>query len=153
MESTLSEVWIAASVVLGFQLTSFSWRISRELQFRDPAIRWLPPADILNLGSFAITVIGVFLVPVLVTRTDASFARSAFAVALVLLLAYPFAVVAHYSLLQGRDAPRSRRGEEAEPERQARRRDAGTRAERAIVVTAAVLAVIYAAYLILARLW
>lgn len=50
MNIQLTDIWTVAGVLLGFQVTSFAWRVSREVdvgQVRD--LTWLPPADILNL--------------------------------------------------------------------------------------------------------
>jgi len=91
------DVWVPASVVLGFQLTAFSWRIQRELTLRT-RLKWVPPADLLNLASFLVILGGVFVLPSLNLPRNEEFARDAFGLGLLLLGIYPFALMAHYGL-------------------------------------------------------
>jgi hypothetical protein len=93
----MPDVWVPASVVLGFQLTAFSWRIQRELTLRT-RLKWVPPADFLNLTSFVVTIAGVFVLPALDLPQNDEFARDAFGLGLLLLGIYPFALAAHYRL-------------------------------------------------------
>jgi hypothetical protein len=93
----MPEVWVPASVVLGFQLTAFSWRIQRELTLRT-RIKWVPPADFLNLASFGVIVGGVFVLPALDLPRSDEFTRDAFGLGLLLLGIYPFALAAHYRI-------------------------------------------------------
>lgn len=65
MDIPLEFIWVAGGVLLGFQVTSFAARVNREIkvgEHRD--ITWLPPADILNLFSMSVLVIGIFILPV-----------------------------------------------------------------------------------------
>lgn len=98
MQLQLTDVWTAAGVLLGFQVTSFAWRASREVQVGETDdITWLPPADMLNLLSMVVTVIGVFSVPI-IFGTTMSFVQSAFGLALLLFVGYPFALAGHYDM-------------------------------------------------------
>src|SRR5262249_48706104 len=68
---------------------------------------WLPLADVLNLLSLAITLIGVFIGPALgLAKVHVARIMSAWAV--LLLVGWPPAVVGHYELF-GRGARRARR--------------------------------------------
>jgi len=100
MQVQLSELWTVASILLGFQLTAFSWRISREIAVRDEGdVNWLPPADILNYVSMAVVVIGVFVLPIL-GFADLALTQRLFGLGLLLFLGYPFALAGHYSLFK-----------------------------------------------------
>ena len=86
--------------VVGFSVTAFIFRIGREAKKRDERfLYWLPPADFLLLGSLAVTLIGVFVLPIL--GAGLSFALYALGLSLVLLAAYPFALAGHYEILFG----------------------------------------------------
>lgn len=98
--SDFSTVWTAAGVVVGFSVTAFIFRIGREAKKRDERLRyWLPPADFLLLTSLAVTLIGVFVLPIL--GASLSFALYALGLSLVVLAAYPFALAGHYEILFG----------------------------------------------------
>jgi hypothetical protein len=66
MAIDLGTLWSAAGVLAGLQLTAFSLRITREITVGSKGARtWLPLAELLNLLSLLITVLGVFIAPVL----------------------------------------------------------------------------------------
>jgi ACR3 family arsenite efflux pump ArsB len=91
-------MWIAAGVLFGFQVTSFAWRINREVTMAaidQPT--WLPPADIVNLFSMLVLVAGVFIHPAL-GYDSPEFRNYAFGLAMVLFVGYPFALAGHYEL-------------------------------------------------------
>lgn len=95
----IETVWPVAAIVVGFQLAGVSWRIQREISMREKGeLVWLPPVDWLNLTALVITVAGVFVAPSLDLGSDAM-ARHAFALALILLGGYPFALAGHYGLI------------------------------------------------------
>ncbi|MCB1044422.1 MAG: hypothetical protein KDC35_15880 [Acidobacteria bacterium] len=102
----VSEIWTAAGVVLGFQVTSFLWRISNEVARGSSGdITWLPPADILNLVAMVVLVVGVFIAPM----AEESLVRSphkAFGLALILFVGHCFALAGHYDMFNPR-TPRS----------------------------------------------
>ncbi len=98
MNIQLSDVWVAAGVLLGFQITSFAWRLSREVKVGESGdLTWLPPADLLNLASMLVTAIGVFALPILGLSTP-DLMKDAFGLALLLFVGYPFALAGHYEL-------------------------------------------------------
>ena len=108
MELEIGELWTAGGILLGFQLTSFHFRLSRELKFRDEGdTTWLPWADLISLVSMLIMAWCVFLLPILGLGLE--FAANAFGVSLVLFTAYPFALAGHYELFQLKDKD-SRKG-------------------------------------------
>lgn len=72
-------------------------RVVRDLEFRNTRVRWwFPPADLLNLLSIVVTLLGVFVVPVLDIGSD-SLPEEAFGLGLLLLAGYPFALGFRYN--------------------------------------------------------
>jgi hypothetical protein len=93
-----SDVWTAAGVLLGFQVTSFAWRLSREVDVGDKrAVTWLPPADLINMVSMVILVGGVYLSSTL-GLVNISFVVRAFGLSTLLFVGYPFALAGHYEM-------------------------------------------------------
>jgi len=93
-----NDIWIAAGVLLGFQVTAFAARINREIavgERRD--LTWLPPSDILNLFSMVVLVAGVFILPVF-GFDDPRFMTYAFGLAMLLFLGFPFGLAGHYDM-------------------------------------------------------
>ena len=98
MNIQVADIWIAAGVMMGFQVTSFAWRISREVSVGETRdLTWLPPADMVNLASMVTIVIGVYLLPIL-NLVDTIFLKSSFGLAVLLFVGYPFALVGHYDM-------------------------------------------------------
>jgi hypothetical protein len=97
MELTYGEILAAAGVLLGFQVTSFTWRISREVDVGDSDLTWLPIADMLNLASMLVVAVGVLVLPIL-NVANLKFMRLAFGLALLLFIGYPFALAGHYDM-------------------------------------------------------
>jgi hypothetical protein len=55
MDIQPTEIWIAAGVLLGFQVASFA-RVNREVAVGEQRdVTWLPPSDILNLSSMVVS--------------------------------------------------------------------------------------------------
>lgn len=95
MSIELTDIWTAAGVLIGFQVTSFVWRVSREVEVgKKGDLTWLPPSDILNLISMAVAMVGVFVLPIL-GLADLSFMRFSFG---LLFVGYPFALAGHYDM-------------------------------------------------------
>ncbi|KOG82234.1 hypothetical protein ADK78_03155 [Kitasatospora aureofaciens] len=89
-------------MVSGFQVTGFALRINREIDVSGKGdITWLPPADILNLLSIVITMLGVFIAPVLDIGSS-TLPVKAFGLAVLLLAGYPFALAGHYDMFNSR---------------------------------------------------
>lgn len=106
MDVQFADIWTAAGVLIGFQVTSFVWRISREVEVgKKGDITWLPPADILNLLSMVVTMVGVFILPIL-DLADLNFMKLSFGLAVLLLVSYPFALAGHYDMYNSK-TPRS----------------------------------------------
>jgi hypothetical protein len=97
MSLELIQIWTVAGILLGFQITSFSWRISREAKVGMTDWTWLPPADILNLISLTINAGGVFIIPIM-GFVHNTFIQSALGLALLLFVGYPFALAGHYDM-------------------------------------------------------
>jgi hypothetical protein len=94
----LKDLWTVASVILGFQITAFTWRMTRETGFPE-AQRRFPPCEYLNLFSLVMSALGVFVLPLLRPNLAFQAVIGVFACSMILLGIYPFAVVAHYKLL------------------------------------------------------
>jgi len=98
-----NEIWIAAGVLLGFQVTSFAARINREIAVGEQrdifpgSVTWLPPSDIVNLFSMVVLVAGVFILPVF-GFDEPRFMTYAFGLAMLLFLGFPFALAGHYDM-------------------------------------------------------
>lgn len=98
MEMQLRDIWIVAGVLMGFQVTSFAWRISREVKVAEEGdLTWLPPADLMYLVSMVVVMVGVFVLPTL-GLVGINFAKHSFALALLLFVGYPFALAGHYDM-------------------------------------------------------
>jgi hypothetical protein len=124
-----------ASILTGFCISVFMFRIQRELSVRDRHPdwpNWLAWADYLIVATIVLSVVLVILPLVAVPapgRLVYSIAAGACAAASLLLLAYPFAILDHYRIEIG-----VTRGEEPLA------RHKGEPLERIIVVTAGVIA-------------
>jgi hypothetical protein len=100
MTIDLTSIWASAGILLGFQLTSFSWRVARELDVTKNNLaerKWLPPGDFVNLLSMVISVIGVLILPLL-GFVDANTVRYIFGLSLLLFAGYPFTLIGHYEM-------------------------------------------------------
>src|SRR2546427_5777349 len=98
----MSLLWTVASVILGFQITAFIFRLQRETSLRWET-RHFPACEYLNLVSIGLSVIGVFVMP-LVWGIRVSTVKGMFAAAMSLFVFYPLAVAAHYKILFRRKA-------------------------------------------------
>ncbi|MBI3705775.1 MAG: hypothetical protein HY244_18420 [Rhizobiales bacterium] len=127
-----------ASILTGFCISVFMFRIQRELRVRDRHPKWpnwLAWADYLIMASIVLSVVLVILPLVSVplpSRTIYSVAAGSCAAASILLLAYPFAILDHYRIEIG--TWRTREGESPHA------RHKGEPIERLIVVTAGIIA-------------
>src|SRR4051794_25363981 len=98
MELETQAIWSAAGVLAGFQVAAFSLRVNREIAVADRGdFTWLPPADLLNLASLTVMMLGVFVAPIL-GLWDGEVAGSCLGLAVVLLAGYPFALAGHYDM-------------------------------------------------------
>jgi hypothetical protein len=126
---SLADVWVGASVVIGFQLAAFSWRMSREMTWDIPQ-RWFPPADWLNVVSLVVNVGGVFVLPILSLPSSTEFARDAFGLGLLLFAGYPFALAAHYELIGSPITEKNEKKENNSSSEERRRRSRTTQGEQ-----------------------
>ncbi|MBS1942189.1 MAG: hypothetical protein JST38_15065 [Bacteroidetes bacterium] len=99
----------AIGVLLGFQITAFSWRISRELSFRDKhdadelrknneemfVTNGIAPSDWLSVLSI---ILNVFAVLMMLLGGDGRVSLALFGAGLVLFGTYPFAILGHYRM-------------------------------------------------------
>jgi len=98
-----ADIWTAAGVLLGFQVTSFIWRIDREVKIRDEETGqhqggpWLTPSDFVNIISMIVVVVGVFVLPIL-GLANLTFLKDSFGLAALLFIGHAFARAGHYSL-------------------------------------------------------
>jgi hypothetical protein len=129
-----------ASILSGFCISVFMFRVQRELAVRDrypDEPNWLAWADYLILSAIVLSLTLVVLPLVALpepSRFVFSIAAASCAAASLLLLAYPFAILDHYRIEIG--AWRTRQGEKPQA------RHKGEPIERMIVVTAGVAAAI-----------
>jgi hypothetical protein len=93
------EVWTAAAVLMGFQLTAFIWRLNRETEVRKSGGKnWLPPADYLSLASMITIAFGVYAFPIAGYQFSLS-SQQMFGLSVILFVGYIFALLSHYNLL------------------------------------------------------
>jgi hypothetical protein len=89
-------------VLLGFQVTSFAWRVSQEAEVADRGdISWIPPADFLNLSAMVVTAVGCFVLPgsSLISIQTAS---KLLGLSTIVFVGHSFALAAHYELFNAR---------------------------------------------------
>jgi hypothetical protein len=92
-----------ASIVAGFSVTMLAFRIQREIGMPGRGVgSWIPPADQLLLVTSTLALVAVLLP--LVAAHPSSWAHqclpaAACAALVILLAAYPFALLAHYRLI------------------------------------------------------
>ena len=138
-----------ASILSGFGISVFMFRIQRELRVRDDHPEWpnwLAWADYLILASILLSLLLVVLPLIAIaepTRLAYSVAAGSCAAASILIAAYPFAILDHYRIEIGTE--RTREGERPEE------RHKGEPIERIIVLGAAILATI--AFLAIVATW
>ena len=111
MESIqLSQLWTAAAVLAGFQVTALTWRLNREVAMESKSERtWVTLPDGFVASSFLIVVVGVFAAP-LSGAANTDMAARLFGVAMLVFGAYPFVLAGHYNLYcsWGMSRPRPR---------------------------------------------
>jgi len=137
-----------ASILTGFCISVFMFRIQRELSVRDRHPdwpNWLAWADYLIVATIVLSVVLVVLPLVAVPapgRAIYSVAAGSCAAASLLLLAYPFAILDHYRIEIG--TWRIKQGESPQT------RHKGEPLERIIVITAGIIAALTFAAIVFA---
>ena len=94
----LTDIWTPTGILLGFQVTLFSWRLNEEARVGDKgSIPWLIPSDYLNLLAMLLLVAGVYLLPMsgFFTATQAGVFCGLGA---LLFVGYLFCLAGHYQL-------------------------------------------------------
>ena len=138
--STPQPYLTVASILSGFGISVFMFRIQRELRVRDEHPEWpnwLAWADYLILAAILLSLLLVVLPLTAIAepgRLAYSVAAGSCAAASLLVAAYPFAILDHYRIEIG--TWRTREGE------QPQERHKGEPIERFIVLAAAVLATV-----------
>ena len=147
--STPQPYLTVASILSGFGISVFMFRIQRELRVRDDHPEWpnwLAWADYLILASILLSLLLVVLPLIAIAepnRLAYSVAAGSCAAAAILIAAYPFAILDHYRIEIG--TSRTREGERPQE------RHKGEPIERVIVLSAAILATI--AFLTVVTTW
>jgi hypothetical protein len=103
-ELNIYELWRSVGVLVGFQITVLGWRIAREQTFAKERtqIRF-PIADYFNLGSITISMISIFILPIVGEWPRLRMAL--LGVSFLLFTAFPFALVGHYEIFRPNDHP------------------------------------------------
>ncbi|HKV13359.1 MAG TPA: hypothetical protein VJ725_34780 [Thermoanaerobaculia bacterium] len=102
MEFSISDIWTAGGVILGFQAASLAWRISQESEVATRGdLVWLPPADYLNLLAMATMALGVFVASA-VGWAELFTVRRLFGASTLLFLGHGIALAGHYELYNPR---------------------------------------------------
>ena len=65
MQIDFHDLLVAISVLVGFQVTLFIWRIDREVNKKPEQRSWLPPSDWLGGLSMLCFVVGGLLLPII----------------------------------------------------------------------------------------
>ena len=105
----LSQLWTAAAVLAGFQVTALTWRLNREVAMEFKSERtWVTLPDGFVASSFLIVVVGVFAAPLSGTATT-EMAAKLFGIAMLVFAASPFVLAGHYNLYcsWGKNGPRT----------------------------------------------
>ena len=105
---SLEALWTVAAVLVGFQVTALSWRLSREIQMEARGERtWLTLPDLLVTASFLLLVVGVFVAPI-AGAVAPELAAKLLGVAMLVFAASPFVLAGHYNLYRDWDRTKSR---------------------------------------------
>jgi hypothetical protein len=132
-----------ASILSGFGITVFIFRIQRELQVRERTgdiATWLSWADYLVLAAITLSLILVVFPLITIPQVIGvlAVARASCAAAAILLAAYPWAILYHYRIVLGT----KRQGQ----------RLPGEPGEKLIVIVAAIVAALTFSIIVTLRL-
>ena len=147
--STPQPYLTVASILSGFGISVFMFRVQRELRVRDDHPEWpnwLAWADYLILAAILLSLLLVVLPLIAIKepgRLAYSVAAGSCAAASILIAAYPFAILDHYRIEIG--TRRTREGERPQE------RHKGEPIERIIVLSTAILAT--TAFLAIVTTW
>ena len=91
MELTLSQLWTAAAVLAGFQVSAFIWRINREVAVEvEGWPTWLTLPDGIAAASFLMVVVGVFALPLSGSVASTDTVAKLLGLAVIMFATYPF---------------------------------------------------------------
>jgi len=97
MQIDFHDLLVATSVLVGFQVTLFIWRIDREVEKKPEQHSWLPPSDWLGGLSMLCFVVGGLLLPI-VGAVDFQTAKNLCGLGALLTIGHLFGLVGHYEL-------------------------------------------------------
>ena len=97
MQIDFHDLLVAISVLVGFQVTLFIWRIDREVEKKPEQRSWLPPSDWLGGLSMLCFVVGGLLLPI-IGVVDIQTAKKLFGLGALLTIGHLFGLVGHYEL-------------------------------------------------------
>jgi predicted membrane-bound spermidine synthase len=97
MQIDFHDLLVAISVLVGFQVTLFIWRIDREVEKKPEQRSWLPPSDWLGGLSMLCFVVGGLLLPI-IGVVDIQTAKKLFGLGALLTMGHLFGLVGHYEL-------------------------------------------------------
>ena len=98
MQIDFHDLLVAISVLIGFQVTLFIWRIDREVEKKHEQRSWLPASDWLGGLSMLCFVGGGLLLPI-IGVADIQTAKKLFGLGALLTIGHLFGLVGHYELL------------------------------------------------------
>jgi hypothetical protein len=101
----ISDLWTPTGLILGFQMTLFSWRLKEErIVGREGDIPWLTPSDYMNILGMLILLFGIYLLPIL-GLIEIELAKVLFGLGLFLFVGQAIGTAGHYQLFN-RTKPR-----------------------------------------------
>jgi hypothetical protein len=103
MQIDFHDLLVATSVLVGFQVTLFIWRIDREVEKKPEQHSWLPPSDWLGGLSMLCFVVGGLLLPI-VGAVDFQTAKNFFGLGALLTIGHLFGLVGHYETFYDQSA-------------------------------------------------
>jgi len=107
-ELNIYELWRAIGILVGFQITVLGWRVAREQKRAETRKEiWFPIADYLNVASIAISMLSVFIIPIV--GDWPRLRLGLLGVSLLLFTASPFALIGHYGMFTPNKHPQDLR--------------------------------------------
>ena len=104
MQMDFHDLLVAISVLVGFQVTLFIWRIDREVEKKPEQQSWLPPSDCLGGLSMLCFVVGGLLLPI-VGAIDIQVAKKLFGLGVLLTMGHLFGLVGTMNFLRSKFEP------------------------------------------------
>lgn len=96
---TIAQLFSISGFLMAFQLTMFTWRISREIDLKkDGAITWFPISEYLNLLSLVLIAFGGIIIPIVSGNSCEDISVRIIGLGILLGISYPFALIGHYQV-------------------------------------------------------